>query len=59
MSIILTIVAIPEKLYVLLIRFCITMSSRFAISVTQICILMAWHFHHKSISGGVLLQLFE
>mgnify|MGYP003401405077 FL=1 len=38
---ILTIVAIPDKLHFLLIRFCITMSRRFAISVTQICILMA------------------
>ena len=58
MSIILTIVAIPEKLHVFLIRFCITMSNRFAISVTQICILMA-SFTIKVSQGEVLLQLFE
>ena len=41
MSMILYMVAKPEKLHVLLIRFCMTISRRFAIRVTQICILMA------------------
>ena len=41
MSIILTIVASPEKLHVRLIRLCSIMSSRFAMSVTQTCIFMA------------------
>ena len=41
MSMVLYMVPNPEKLHVLLIRFCMTMGRRFAISVTHICILMA------------------
>ncbi len=42
MSIILIIVANPEKLHVRLMRYCMTMRRRSAIRVTQICILMAF-----------------
>ncbi len=42
MSMILTIVANPEKLQGRLMRFCMTIRRRLAISVTQICILMAF-----------------
>ena len=41
MSMILTIVASPEKLHVRLMRLCSTISSRFAMSVTHTCIFMA------------------
>ena len=41
MSIFLTIVASPEKLHERLMRLCNTINSRLAMSVTQICILMA------------------
>ena len=41
MSMILYIVANPEKLQGLWIRFCMTISRRFAIRVIHICILMA------------------
>ena len=42
MSMMRNMVARPEKLQLRLIRLCMTMSSRFAMSVTQICILMAF-----------------
>mgnify|MGYP000290280062 CR=1 FL=1 len=42
---ILIMVASLEKLHLRLIRFCMTIRSRFAISVTQTCILMAFHFN--------------
>ena len=42
MSMIRNMVARFEKLQLRLIRFCMTMSSRLAMSVTQICILMAF-----------------
>ncbi len=42
MSIILIIVANPEKLHVRLMRFCMTMRRKFAVRVTQICVLMAF-----------------
>jgi hypothetical protein len=41
MSMILNKVAMPEKLHERFILFCMTISSKFAISVTHICILMA------------------
>ena len=42
MSIILIIVANPEKLHVRLMRFCMTMRRKFAVRVSQICVLMAF-----------------
>jgi len=48
MSMILTIVANPEKLHGLFIRFCKTIINRLAISVTHICILMALELPHRS-----------
>ena len=41
MSIILTIVASPEKLHDRVVLFCSSINNRLAVSVTQICILMA------------------
>jgi hypothetical protein len=41
MSIILTIAASPEKPHDRVVLFCSSISNRLAISVTQICILMA------------------
>ena len=41
MSIILTIVSSPEKLHDRVVFFCSSISNSLAISVTQICILMA------------------
>ena len=40
MSIILTIVASPEKLHDRVVLFCSSISNRLAISVTQICIFL-------------------
>ncbi len=52
MSMIRNMVARLEKLHDLSIRFCMTMSSRFAMSVTQTCILMAFALSPRSTSAG-------
>ena len=49
MSIILIIVANLEKLHVRLMRFCMTMRRKFAVRVTQICVLMAYALHRNTL----------